>query len=344
MALLVGAAAVALAVIAFSGARPKTETPGSTLSSTPVKNGPIWAIGGGGEAGSMIYAVDPATGQKTPLWTDGRNPDFPNFPVAPDHIAAHYDYAFSPDGSRVAFPGYVNRGSADCCRIELFVMNADGSGLTQLTRDDAYISFPSWSPDGSELVFSIYRGTHYIPGCPLTKSCPADLYVIGANGTGEHQLTNDAADEATPTWSPDGTKIAYVYVEGDTHGALWVMNADGTGAQSLIPPDGAFTLFPQWSPDGSRILYLAAISGERFGVWVANADGTDSRKLIDTNADATFGRPLWSPDGAEIAYADLTGGEPQLWVAKADGSDPREIARFLRYGISPLAWQPRPPS
>jgi dipeptidyl aminopeptidase/acylaminoacyl peptidase len=105
---------------------------------------------------------DPATRAKTPLWTDGRNADFPDFPVAPDLVAAPYDYAFSPDGSRAAFTGYVDRGSANCCKVELFVMNVDGSGLTQLTHDDAYDSFPSWSPDGTELVFSSYRGTHYV--------------------------------------------------------------------------------------------------------------------------------------------------------------------------------------
>ncbi len=103
---------------------PQPSTPARSGSS--VSNGSIWALGGGGEAGSLIYAVDPLTGTKTPLWSDGRSPDFPNFPVAPDLVAAHYDYAFSPDGSRVAFAGYVNRGSADCCRIELFVMDADG--------------------------------------------------------------------------------------------------------------------------------------------------------------------------------------------------------------------------
>jgi dipeptidyl aminopeptidase/acylaminoacyl peptidase len=306
---------------------------------TPVANGPIWALGGGGEAGSLIYAVDPTTEEKTPLWSDGRSPDFPDFPVAPDLIAAHYDYAFSPDGARVAFPAYVNEGSRDCC-IELFVMNADGSGLTQLTHDNAYASFPSWSPDGSELVFSSYQGPSYVPGCPLTRSCPADLYLIGVDGTGAHQLTNDAADEATPTWSPDGATIAYMHADGDSLGTLWVVHPDGTGAQNLIPGSEGSLLLPEWSPDGTQILYLGADPGERFGVWVANADGSDPHQLVDTNADTTFGRPMWSPDGKLIAFADLSEGESQLWVAAADGSNPHEVAELPRYGMAPLAWQP----
>ncbi len=339
VALAIGASAVAAVAVAFRGT--SSQAPGGSSSPIPRSNGPIWALGGGGEVGTLIYSIDATTGQKSPLWTDERNPDFPNFRVAPRLVSAHYDYAFSPDGSRVAFSAYVHEGPGNCCPTELFVMNADGTGLTQVTHDDAYDSYPSWSPDGSTLVYASYRGPDYIPGCPVTKNCPADLYVIGADGTGDRRLTDDAADEATPTWSPDGTKIAYVFAEAGSPGAVWVMNADGTDARNLVPPDGGLILFPQWSPDGRRILYLSARLGERFGVWVATADGTDPHQGIDTHADTNFARnAVWSPDGTEIAFAKLADGEPELWVANADGRGEQQLATLPRYGISPLAWQP----
>src|SRR3989442_753489 len=113
-------------------------------------NGEIWTLGGGGEGGSAIYSLDPLTGEKTLLWHDGGTPlpkDKANFAL----VATNYDYAWSPDGSRVAFSHVIPR-SPGLLGIwvpfeEIYVMNADGSGLTQLTHDNAYDAFPSWSPD-----------------------------------------------------------------------------------------------------------------------------------------------------------------------------------------------------
>jgi dipeptidyl aminopeptidase/acylaminoacyl peptidase len=333
VALALAIAALALVVRAFrsSGSVPSHPRP-------LVSNGPLWALGGGGEAGALIYAVDPATGAKTPLWSDGRNSDFPNFVVAPAIVSG--DYAFSPDGSRVAFSNYVKEGPQDCCN-EIFEMNSDGTGLSQVTHDQAYASFPSWSPDGTEIVFTSYRGDGYVPGCDGSTLCPGNLYAIGADGTGERQLTDDPADESMPSWSPDGTTIAFRRARGGSGDGLFVMNADGSGVvEHAFPPRGLI-LDPEWSPDGSRILFLFAGPQERFGVWVQSADGSEyPHHLIDTNADTTFGRPVWSPDGAEIAFAKVVDGEPQLWVMRADGADPHLVAELPSYGISPLAWRP----
>src|SRR6266545_4641752 len=316
----------------------------STSGSAPVgpvlhvSDGPIWARGAGGKAGSVIYAVDAARGAKSPLWSDGRNPDFPEFKVDPRLVGD--DYAFSPDGSRVAFSHYVGQGAASEIKNEIFVMNANGSGLTQVTHDDAHAAFPSWSPDGTELVYTSYRGDNYVPGCLGSTLCPGDLYVIDVDGTKERRLTNDTGDESMPSWSPDGKTIAFQRRAAlDAPGALYAIQADATGMQEVSPGPGRWVLFPEWSPDGSEILFLAADFQETIGVWIVGADGTDLRRLADTNADTTFGRPLWSPTGAHIAYANLASGESQLWVMNADGSEPRLVAELPRYGISPLAWQ-----
>jgi len=332
--LAVAAAALAFVVRAF---RSNPSTPANPTPS--VSNGPIWALGGGGEAGALIYAVDPATGAKTPLWSDGRNPDFPNFTV--DQQRTSDNYVFSPDGSRVAFSHYVKEGPPDCCD-EIFEMNADGTGLSQVTHDHAYASFPSWSPDGAQIVYTSYRGEHYVPGCDGSTLCPGDLYAIGADGSGERQLTNDPADESMPSWSPDGSRVVFRSTLADSGGGLYVMNPDGSDMAELAANPGGFVLYPAWSPDGSKILFLFATPNERFGVWVVNPDGADMHQLIDTNADTNFAPPLWSPDGAEIAFAKLVEDEPQLWVMGADGSEPHMVAALPRYGISPLAWKPGP--
>jgi Tol biopolymer transport system component len=340
----IGVGVLALAVATGGlvvGVRAFRQT-GSLRPAAAASNGPIWARAGGGEAGSLIYSIDPLTGTMSPLWSDGRNPDAEGFTVDPRRIAT--DYSFSRDGSRVAFSAYATQGAADRSQKEIFVMNADGSGLIQVTHDQAYAAFPSWSPDGAKLVYSSYRGTDYIPGCEGSDLCPANLYLIHVNRTGQRQLTDGPADESMPSWSPDGKAIVFRTGGDDSNGTLRIMNADGTTGRELTPGPGGWVLFPEWSPDGDRILVLAARPEERFGVWVVGTDGTGLHRLVDTNTDTTFGRPSWSPTGEEIAYARLVDGEPQLWVVNADGSEPRVLADVPRYGISPVAWQPSPAS
>src|SRR5438094_9599914 len=122
IALLVAAASSALLVRAFG--RPASVEPASTPA-----NGDIWTIAGGGEGGSAIYAVAPVTGTRSLLWTDGRDPAWPADKAAPDLVGD--DYAFSPDGSRDVFARYVDDGGSGLPSDELFVMNADGTGLRQ---------------------------------------------------------------------------------------------------------------------------------------------------------------------------------------------------------------------
>lgn len=331
LALAVAAAGVLVGIRAFRQTR-------SSRPAASASNGPIWALAGGGEGGSLVYAIDPVTGSKSPLWSDRRNPDAVGFTV--DRRLIGTDYSFSPDGSRVTFSSYATEEAARQSATEIFVMNVDGSGLIQLTRDHSHAAFPSWSPDGTRLVYSSYRGTDYIPGCEGSTLCPGDLYVINADGTGQRRLTDDPADESMPSWSPDGAAIVFRTGDADSRGSLGLINADGSEGRELTSGPGGWVLHPAWSPDGEQILLLAARPEERFSVWVVRADGTGLRRLIDTNADTTFGRPVWSPTGEEIAYARLVGGEPQLWVVNADGSVPHMLTEVPRYGISPLAWQP----
>lgn len=131
--------------------------------------------------------------------------------------------AWSPDG-RVAF---ANGG-------EVYVMNADGSGLTNLTNDSAYDDLPAWSPDGKKIAFVSNRGG------------ASDLYVMSADGSGVTQLTHDQANEGRPAWSADGSRIAFA---SDKSGNwdIYVMNADGLGVVALTV-NSAFDAWPAWAP------------------------------------------------------------------------------------------------
>lgn len=134
---------------------------------------------------------------------------------------------WSPDG-RIAFTNTRTNGS------DIFLINADGSGLTNLTNDPASDDSPAWSPDGTKIAFRSNRGGVY------------DLYVMNADGTGVTALTADSAAEGRPAWSPDGMKIAFSS-NRDGNYEIYVLNSDGSGMVRLTN-NPAFDGRPAWTP------------------------------------------------------------------------------------------------
>jgi len=189
---------------------------------------------------------------------------------------------WSPDGSKIAFRSESSGPFGAFGRI--WVVNADGSGLRQLSSDTeeyTYDAQPAWSPDGSTVLFA--------------RS--GELYTVGADGTGEALLMSCRLACADPTWSPDGRRIAYVTLtdaDGDGvaegHMDIYVMNADGSGSQRLTTT-AAQDDSPAWSPDGTQIVFRRAADGNS-QLYRVRADGTDEVKLSRSLSDA---QPTWSP-------------------------------------------------
>lgn len=333
--LAIGLAAVGLVMIAFrsdpSASRPVT--PGRHA----VENGDIWVKVGGGDGETAIYRVDPQSVRNPEaMWTDSGG-TFGDTPVAPELLAD--DYAFSPDGSQVAFSAQEDQGSGEVPR-ELFVMNADGTGLRRLTSDRAYAGFPDWSPDGDTIAYASYRGTNYVPGCLGSSICPTDLYVIDVTGGTPSLLVAGDVSETTPSWSPDGSSIAFAEIGEDGVGAIVTTRADGSGRVELAPT-GAVS-FPSWSPDGTQILFLKMQDGTNH-LWTVNPDGSGHHDLADTRTDTNFGRPLWSPEGDYIAFARPYAGVVSLWIIDPAGDrSPERIAGWPGFAGSPIAWRPIP--
>lgn len=229
--------------------------------------------------------------------------------------------AWSSDGTKIAFSSTFYTG-------QIFVINADGTGLLRVTNSSTD-DFPSWSPDGTRIAFGRFLG-----------SGETEVFVINADGTGITQLTSTpGAYNDQPTWSPDGTKIAFVSArDGVYH--VFVMNADGLGVVQLTSDPSHVDLSPAWSPDGSKIAFRRDGS-----IYVMNADGSNQISLNASGSDWTAGGPSWSPDGQKIAFGiggcDDSGCSGDIWVVNVDGTN---LARLTIGGTSiQPAWRPTLP-
>jgi Tol biopolymer transport system component len=204
-----------------------------------------------------------------------------------------YDLASSPDGSKI---GYVIQEQVQIgptpeagapnydLNYYLWVMNADGSNPTQLTTVGREFSF-SWSPRSTQIVFERYAPINGPKDTGGGKQIgfASDLYVINVDDGTETQLTHDG-DAADPSWSPDGSQIAFVGTDDSNTPAVFVMNSDGSGRTQLTSDPGN-EYGPVWSPDGSRIAYATREADPGYDESVCHirsmaSDGSDQRSLI----------------------------------------------------------------
>jgi TolB protein len=145
------------------------------------------------------------------------------------------DPDWSSDGEQIAFVSHdVNDNHLNSITAEIYVINADGTGgPARLTNNVEEERAPSWSPDGTRIVFMCRRG-----------GADFEICVMNADGTGQVQLTDNAVGDLTPTWSPDGERIVFHRpVAGRLQ--LWLMNADGTGQVQLTNTAG-INLIANW--------------------------------------------------------------------------------------------------
>ncbi len=144
---------------------------------------------------------------------------------------------------------------------------------------------------------------------------------MNADGSGITRLTDHPKNGFSPTWSPDGSRIAFASNRAGTY-YLFVMNSDGSNQTPLTETE-AQEVKPAWSPDGTRLLFTSVVLtsvAEEGMLYILNLDDGTRTKLVD-NSDRESAA-CWSPDGSKVAYlADLEGGMGLMTIG-ADGSDP----------------------
>jgi len=284
---------------------------------------------------------------------------------------------WSPDGSKFAFISARALDGSDAPNTNfttnLWMMNADGSGLTPLTRltttNGQGVLDLAWSPDGRHIAFDSERALDGSDA--MDPNGRINIWVANSNGTGIVPLTHfKIANATSPVWSPDGSTIAFdssAALDGTDTGFIpniWLMNPDGSAAAPVTRLNGAFSAHPSFSPDGSRLAFLSNrapdgsdIDTTAGNLWVIQVDGSGAVPLTRysaLNGGSGF-NGLWSPDGRKLAFesnAALDGSDAlnlnstaNVWVANTDGSGAVPLTHLAysavsTFGAIPYGWSP----
>jgi len=282
------------------------------------------------DGNSEIYVMNPDGTQQTNLTNDA---------------GGDYNPTWSPDGTKIVFVSERDGNS------EIYTMDADGSDPTNLTlhADEDYN--PVWSPNGDRIAFMTDREA---AGPPILDTTPkiileynVEIFSMNTDGTGQTNLTDDSAWDGYPTWSPDGTKIAFqtdrddnelmilAIVPDDLGTEIYSMNADGTDATRLSwsPEDD---MYPSWSPDGTKIVFQSDRDGD-WEIYSMNPDGSGQTRL--TNHPDPDVMPTWSPDGDWITFHSYRDGNPEIYKMTAGGLSKTRLTTSTEWDWGP-SWSP----
>ena len=205
----------------------------------------------------------------------------------------------------------------------------------------------------ARIAFVSSRDGHFRDDIPGIPKLPApEIYVMDADGGNQRRLTNNPANDWSPSWSPDGKRIVFCSDRDghvNEHGwpipDIYVMDADGGNQQNLTNnPKGDWD--PSWSPDGKRIAFHSNREGRfNYEIYVMDADGGNLQILTDNRNDDSD--PSWSPDGERIVFSssreghveDKFGITDEIYVMDADGGNQRRLTENRNNDWDP-SWSP----
>ena len=261
---------------------------------------------------------------------------------------------WSPDGQRIAFFTERLKGNQP---VQIQVMNADGSGVTELTRGPGFHGFPAWSPDAASLAiasdwgdYPTLRGIWIIPAAAPGGVTQQEARRLTTLPAGSH------VEDAEPQFSPDGSSIVFTRFKSRRKSAIHRVGIDGSGLQRLTPYSMNAS-DPDWSPDGQRIAFDsgdAGLRGSKANIYVMRADGGGRKRLTDfppvpdccppSRGPGLANNPVWSPSGTRIMFTHfLTGPRGTRLVAmKPNGSRQHVVVGRKPEFVNKVDWGTHP--
>jgi serine/threonine protein kinase len=314
---------------------PATSTPEPQASPTPEPTqltGPL--IGGGGR---IAFVSDRADGHTLQVWVmdpDGSNPV--QFTFGPGDKTQP---RWSPDGQRLLYVGPAGTDSlGNKLGFDIWLINANGTGLTDITSSPGDDVDPAWSPDGSKIAFTSNRINNLNQVFIMDAACPPapDACTLGK----PRNLSAGYAVESDPAWSPDGATLAVSASINGAPGRIFMRSPSGGDPTRFDPRDkiiGAENL--AWSPDGQLIAF-AWIQPTMNEVWLARLADRGASPIRLTN---TLGNkdPVFSPDGLYIAFTSTRDQNPEIYRMTSNGADQQNLTSNPGRDMQP-DWQHLP--
>lgn len=205
----------------------------------------------------------------------------------------------SAGGQWIAFNSRL-AGSAD-----IYMVDIHGNNLTQLTTSSSHEFYPSWSPDGTRIIYQTNEGGDQ------------ELAIVNISNRNTEVLTDNNCNDWAPVWSPAGDWIVF-YSDCDGERNIYKIREDGSGRTQLTSTSGSYSWFPAWSPDGEKITFSSNRTG-KFHIYVMDADGDNVEELAQGCIS------YFSPDGSQILYGVYCDDTDDLFLMDADGSNQKPL-------------------